>query len=135
MHYSVDSIIEQQLEVLTTRLLVWFMMLPFPLTNELEVFNNKELVLWNFFAYQNLRPVLSSKRTFIYKVLVSSLWPSQLSKVNNTVLGRKFDKIPFLNWNIVTNIYEIMDARSFWPSSMFSILGKLTLQFIFCITF
>ena len=41
--YSVDSIIEQQLEVLTTRLLVRFMMLPFPLTNELEVFNNKEL--------------------------------------------------------------------------------------------
>ena len=41
--HSVDSIIEQQLEVLTTRLLVRFMMLPFPLTNELEVFNNKEL--------------------------------------------------------------------------------------------
>ena len=53
------------------------------------------------------------------------------AKVNNTVLGRKFDKIPFLNWNIVTDIYKIMDARSFGPSSIFSILGKLTLQFIF----
>ena len=53
------------------------------------------------------------------------------AKVNNTVLGRKFDKIPFLNWNIVTNIYEILDARSFGPLSIFSILGKLTLQIIF----